>query len=878
MERLRATFIAGPQSGLTAQDTFTNRVSEVEAFRRSLAAITESRTTSGANIGVDLTSPRRNVLVYYGLGGIGKTTLSRYLERGLSSGAIESSRAARQAVARIDFGESGDFDQEIFLLRLRAGLGPLRKSWPAFDVAFRIYWERTHPGESLPEFVRKNSILRQHAARFEFAEQVQDIATQILGEIGMAWAPARVAVRLASLTRDRLAQSITYRRLMEGCPFFEPIVAQDPTAETLSYMPSLLGWELDQADHSSLAVVFLDTFEAVSGRGTREVERLIQRAIFLLPTVLFVVTSRNHLDWAEPSFTGELDYTGIERWSQLYLENKESEPRQHLVGALSGRDCDQYLQNVLRNHDGSPAIATRLRDRIVQGSEGIPLYLDLAVTQYLELAATGRPIEPEAFGGPLSSVVTRIMRNLDDDERNIMRGVSFLDSFDAELAQVASGSPDAKITRFINSSLVVRTNGLAWPFALHSQLRKTIQESDDQLRDAWSEREWRAAADRVCAHLGAVSRAAIDTRDRGRVSACFVQATRIAVRYNTIPGWLFEAAQFLADAGLWQALDMPSSTQAARSPAATSLLQGLRGIGLRRSGSLERSVREFDAALSPAVLDGGARELLLLHRAHSLRNSGRYDQARFEYERIAREEGSYAGRARLQLADLHLLRGEFQESLQVLSDLPQDDPDMTGESLRIQGHVHRANCDLDLAELTYRRALDLGVRIKSLALEGKARTNLVETLCWTRPSDGLRLADEAIEFNENIGNQLEVLKAYVAKAVAATGDDIEAAVSAALRLAESCQYRAGSLFALIARLFHQIIGAQHGAAETIEKINGIADSINVYHYWCEIADWWADDTELLVERQRAGARADWLGSAELARQRWTTILDGRRYA
>jgi tetratricopeptide (TPR) repeat protein len=875
MERLRATFLAGPRANIRAQDIFTDRVTEVEAFREAVRTALSLQSSIDEDPNIDMTIPRRNVMVYYGYGGIGKTTLSRQIERRLTEADLGMKIPKYLATTRVDFGESGEFDLEATLLRFRSNLGELRKGWPAFDLAFQLYWERQHPGQSLPEFLHQNSFLRHHLRRLDFIEEMQNILAQVMSELGMAWTPTRIAFRLASLTQDHLMRSVTYRRLSSKCPFLEPIVTADSPADALSYTPALLGWELSQINRPYLVVFFFDTFEAICGRSTREVERIVQRLIFLLPTVLFVITSRNHLDWSVPSTTNELDYRGINRWSQLDLANKESEPRQHLIALLAPEDADLYLRSVLQNEDGSPMLDDDLRDRIVSGSQGLPLYLDLSVKQYLELRAGGVAITPEVFGGSLSSVVSRILRNLDNEERNILRGVSLLDAFDVDLAHAASNAPDAKIGRFVNSSLIAHTTGRVWPYVVHEQFRRTIQDSDSELSDAWSQREWREAADRICAYLGELSQVAQSGRDSAKVGACFTQAVRLSNLYQSIPSWVLEAAQFLADTGSWRSLDVRLSASAEQSPATTALVQGLRGISLRRDGSLEESIAQFGVALSSPTLQSQSRDLLRLHRAHSIRNSGEYDRARREYEEILEETGPYATRAALQLADIYLLRGQFLPALQALESIPEDNPDILGESLRVRGHVYRANGNFDNAELTYRRVLELAKQIQSPALEGKALTNLAETLCWMKPTEGQEFADRAIAFNSAIGNQLEVLKANVARAVSSERDKSEEYISAALTLADKCKYRAGSIFALAARVFHEIIPAQRPNTSDSSSILIIANSINAYHYWYDIVTWWLNDSPSTV---KSYPTADWLGDEELAKRRWLTVLSSRRTA
>src|SRR5688500_13771327 len=121
---LRAAFMTGLDSPVAAQQVFTDRVDEVSAFFAALEnheADLQSREISPV---ADRTVERRNVLAYYGVGGIGKTTLSQELERRLIDQAQEANRTDMTSV-RIDLAEEGATDIESLLLRLRAGLGSL---------------------------------------------------------------------------------------------------------------------------------------------------------------------------------------------------------------------------------------------------------------------------------------------------------------------------------------------------------------------------------------------------------------------------------------------------------------------------------------------------------------------------------------------------------------------------------------------------------------------------------------------------------------------------------------------------------------------------------------------------------------------------------
>lgn len=882
MEPLRALFTAGPGRGFSAQAAFTNRVDEVEAFRRAVTHSIDSPGDGRLSPVVEIGAPRTNVLVYYGIGGIGKTTLSRELERRLVEGVGLDAVPERRAAIRVDVGEAGDFDLETFVLRLRAGLGELAPRWRAFDLVFGLYWERAHPGQPLAEFIGRNTLLERHAARVGLGEQIEETLTDLAKEIGMVWAPVKIGQRVLGVTYDRVRRAITEKRLLADCPFFEALADAEANAETLAFLPSLLAWDLEQLGRKrpALPVVFLDTFEAVGQRRDREIERLIQRAVHLMPNVLWVVTGRNRLDWAEVGFTGELDYVGADRWPWLYRENRTDEPRQHLVGALSASDCDAYLRNVLINTDGTPVLDAAVRGRIAASSEGWPLYLDVAVTLCLQKKGVGMEPTPEDFDGPLPALVSRVMRDLDADERRIVRGVSLLDAFDADLARAAAGNvPDAAVAHVVDKPLVRRTTDNFWPYTLHATVREAVRATDADLSDRWSQAEWEAAARRVCEHLGHVAAARQAARDRIGVAACLTQGVRVAAEFGLFPEWVINAAQFLADAGMWAALDVRPAPGRGERNGLTPLESGLRGIALRRTGSLNESVAMLDAALSSQDLPPSAVALLELHRTHSLRNSGRYDQAEGIYAQMVAGGGPYHERAALQLADILLLRGRFSEALAAL-DTPPADPDAAGEALRLAGHVHRFNANFDTAQVTYQRALDTVKQLASLALEGKSLTNLAETAAWSRPADGARYAEQAIEFNQGIGNNLEVLKAHVAAAVAAP--DLAAAeedVQAALDLAERTHYRSGAVFALVARIFHQILAdRRQDALSTLAEITARTDEIGVYRFWPQIGRWWLAAAGLSTEPPDGAttpAQTDWLDGPETAERRWRDTLTRR---
>ncbi|WP_324605382.1 hypothetical protein [Streptomyces sp. NRRL F-2664] len=150
---LRALFSTNDR-GLEAGEPFTNRQMQWELVAAALSE--HLRHTADAAFDVeDLEVPRDNVLAFHGVGGIGKTTLSRKLEAALASADRPAQwgepiwAGERILPVRIDLSRSAGTDFEQLVLTIRAALSTLGRPLPAFDVALRRYWEQQHPGESL---------------------------------------------------------------------------------------------------------------------------------------------------------------------------------------------------------------------------------------------------------------------------------------------------------------------------------------------------------------------------------------------------------------------------------------------------------------------------------------------------------------------------------------------------------------------------------------------------------------------------------------------------------------------------------------------------------------------------------------------------------
>jgi tetratricopeptide (TPR) repeat protein len=873
---LRTAFRTAVGSSLSAQQVFTNRVEEAAAFKRSVAHVRGAQDKAYPSPVLDRGQPRTNVLCYYGISGIGKTRLSVELQTRLEGGELKLGKRPVAAL-RIDLAEPGAEDFEDVLIRIRASLGQIGSHWPAFDLAFNIYWERAHPGEPLQEYLRKSSSLRRVAGRIQVAEQMAGAVTFALGGVPVAGA----TLRLGQWLYEAVAKAVKERHLLRNCPLFKELITAAPDNDTLSYLTYLLAWDLEQQSRTASVVVFIDTFEVLASRETREFERLLQRLIFLMPNVLFVITGRNRLDWADLSDEGQLDYVGSERWPFLTSTNLE-EPRQHLVGYLSEHDCEAYLSSALLR-DGAPAISAELRHRITSGSQGWPLYLDISVTHYVELTARRQTPEGHDFQGPFPALVVRMMRDLNESERTILRGAAILSQFDGEYLRSTVGRVgDAPIIRFLDRPFLERVVGRPWPYALHAALRGAIRQGDHELPDSWSDREWRLSASRATEYLGALADQSIAGGDRGTVLACFTEAHRLSAEFNGFDGWLVRAAEYLVACGLWDSIAPEvADTKPATTLGAFDAI--LSGILLRRTGALPAAADILAPVVARTDLPPEVHNFALLHLAHATRNLGRYAEAASNYDLLAKTDSTHASIAKYWLADFAYLQGRFDDAATNIGGSSSDDGFLRGEILRLRGHIDRVNARFSEAEENYRDALRLAEETNSISARGKALTDLAQTQAWTNPRGTQRWLNEAFEVNEAIRNYLEVIKLHAVRALICEGpsawEDSRGHVERALELVETYQNLGGRVFALTSQAFIACVtGRRDDALRTGTEIDTCTQLLGGYRYWAETVDTWIRHVFKVGAPSIFDEHIQWRPSRAVVAERWRRVLDDRRVA
>ena len=475
-------------------DLFTDRLPESVAYALSLDA-------HRAYMDSDVDEPAaRNLLVFYGVGGIGKTTLSERLERWGSGDLAPSDpwgpapATAVAATCRVDLHRTqGRMDLLTTLVAIRRAFGSVRSRWMGFDLAFAAYWSAINPGEPLPGTGTTDSSV---------ADGISDSIAEVLSEVGIPGAgiatrSVRAVVRAArtkAMRRNVLSRYAGFEELLDRCSDLPS--PDDPHPELIGDLAGLLDLDLAQWDdgpHAPLIVVFIDTFERLVADPRRVDEIALNELIWRMPNVLFVATGRGLIDWYDEKRVN-LYVSGRSAWPGL-VPGAATEPRQHLVGRLAPEDRRRIIQRARELYEID--ISETIEEQLANASDGLPQYLDLALSMALNRKqSSSPPITVADVSGSLRELVLRVLEDVPDDEQKALRAASMFPFFDIDVVAKAAAVDDGCARRALARPMIDHRGSPNYPYSMHDAIRHAIRGSDHSVPNGWSDTDWRKAGDR----------------------------------------------------------------------------------------------------------------------------------------------------------------------------------------------------------------------------------------------------------------------------------------------------------------------------------------------------------------------------------------------
>ncbi|WP_416566168.1 hypothetical protein [Nocardia testacea] len=828
----------------------------------------------------DVESPRRNVLMFYGVGGIGKTTLSQQISRALAGEEPWPVQWPHPVPALpkvsplwIDLSRRNGIDLETLILSLRVSVASMGHSMPAFDLAFRRYWDYNHPGESLEDYLKSRTIYNRFSASIpaQIDSILGDVA-QVLGlpgAVGALVGKGLTALIHALRDRGQGVKALRCRRLAD-------LLEAEPDIDALSYYPHLLAWDLANLPSKRprpIPVVLLDTFEDVGDRTNRERERLIQRLIWLMPNALFILTGRNRLQWDDPKLDSELDWVGPQCWPSL-CASTDDDPRQHLVGYLSPADRDDYL--VRRLTRGREAlIPSAVRSTISARSDGLPLYLDLAVMRFLTLyQRRGTVPTVEEFDYDFAALVSRTFRDLSTDERHVVRAVSLVDSFSVQIATRGAGlGQDSAALRLVERPFIESEPTALWPYRLHSLVRSAVRDAEVSAEEAWSEGDWRRAASRIFDALGAQWRSHADEGDPRLLLSCLSQGLRLARDFGLALDWLVDAAfAYVADS-IWEPIELgdpvvPGGMANVDGEQATALASALACIARRNSVPRQVTAEDLRALLASGRLSDDVVELAWYFLAMCERDLGNFARSLDGMRRVADAGGRLAADARRGLLHLSKRLGRFRDALDL------------GQSLGTEGKQHRA-----LGELWWPQGSIARACVSLAAARDDARGQGLrgeEALCQAYLAFAAAFEDRArathqLALAERMLAETPVawavVQVEVARLLVDAGHDptLPSRVESIASRADDNGLTSPASYARLAACLHAAVLDSEALFE--DALGSLKRAVHgeEFAYLVEIAHMLVDS-----ELPDNAHRADWIDSEAVVRARWRKIVADRR--
>ncbi|MCP9785823.1 tetratricopeptide repeat protein [Cyanobium sp. N5-Cardenillas] len=439
----------------SALEVFTDREELIAAFERNL----EHKKPE-----------EHRVLVFYGDGGIGKTTLLQKLEQ------LHRQRCPQALMGRLDLAGADTTPPDLLLYRLRRLFPNI--PFPCFSLALAEYGRRFHPEQVYGS--DRNELLQGAGPYADVLAQGLDALERISG-VGLAVAGMKALAKghqqVSNWVQRRAepllqrSQSSSEEQLLAQLPLhwardFRQALASHLGQDWNDPTTSSQDWD-DAINYSGPPpLIALDTYETLwhagmgrSGRRREPRERWLVDLVSELPEVLWVIGGRDRLSWEE----------GYDRgWSEAC--------EQHLVGQLSDEDARSFLA---KRGIVEPAIV----EKILRQAAGVPFYLELETQLYDQTPAEERT--PEVFGGSQQEQIDRLLTHLDASERATLKLMAAFGLWDRELfrqavTHFATGYPAtgaAELGRFWSIEPVGEGR-----WQLHNEMAHHLQ-ADERQRD-----------------------------------------------------------------------------------------------------------------------------------------------------------------------------------------------------------------------------------------------------------------------------------------------------------------------------------------------------------------------------------------------------------
>src|SRR5665647_650669 len=472
-----------------------------------------------------------SVLVYYGVAGIGKTSLKNEFIKCLKTYNKENKNSditlpltlQREVIwTSIDLQLGEHIKKNTFLVTLKYNLQEnFLIDFPAFEIAHAIYWKKANP--EIP--LRKDNYLL-----FKGNNVFDDIfgIASMISPLGIVHSAGKLILKdLPNYLREwwTTKGEEELKQLSEE----EPLIIE----ERLSYF-----WAQDLNNYlectSKPAVLFIDTYEVLrenySDDGYSLDKWIREELILRLPErVLWVICGREALRWEE------ID----NEWSE-YLTQYEIEK-------LLRDYCMKYLvaQDINDNE---------IQEAIFSGSKGVPYYLELSAETFVKITETGRKPKPEDFGKDHKEIADGFFRFLSREEKKSLNVLSIprfwnYDLFRYLVKEFNTGYPTSEYEDLCNFSFIVKEENKKRQ--MHQLMRECLQKPQEKIDSDSVKGIHKAICDYYSDKLENVDIKAITKEQEIALTEAFYHAKKL-MEAEDLLHWFIDTSDPFNRAAFWQ--------------------------------------------------------------------------------------------------------------------------------------------------------------------------------------------------------------------------------------------------------------------------------------------------------------------------------------
>lgn len=384
-----------------------------------------------------------NVLMYYGIGGVGKSMLLAENEQSFKQLFPDS------ILFSVDLHDAGKRTIDSTLLEFVENCSNKKVKFEAFNLAYTLYFSKKHAGE---KYDRNKSLVDNDFNLF----------FKILGvfDNGAIETVVDIIERIVNFAKKKSLRE----DVLDDLKQFDSLSLQ----EIEQHLPAYFQYDISRyiSENPNTHILFsIDTFEALNVQQTEEIHRRkneewIQDLIAnfnsnSIPNCRFVIYGRDKLVWDEDweSFITQFELQDFSKeWTKQYL--------------VSARIKDN---NIIK--------------KIINNSKGNPFYLYLSAKTYNDICNQGKTPTLDDFGRNPKEIIRRFIYNLSDEEVNILKYLAVANTFSYEiftyiLSKFHIACDPERFRHIISYSFIHALSGNE--FYIHTLMRNGLKECLDE--------------------------------------------------------------------------------------------------------------------------------------------------------------------------------------------------------------------------------------------------------------------------------------------------------------------------------------------------------------------------------------------------------------